>query len=82
MENKVINTGTGQRKIYRIRVQGELDLEWSDWLDAESISIDNGVTAIVGIFTDQPALHSLLSKLRDLGVPLLSVCQVPTEETK
>ena len=69
----------GQPDRYRVRICGELDLEWSDWLCAERIFSDNGFTTIIGIFTDQAALHSLLAKLRDLGVHLVSVSQINTE---
>ena len=72
--------GLGQPVRYRVRIRGELDLEWSDWLSAERIFSDNGYTIIIGLFTDQTALHSLLGKLRDLGVPLVSVCQMNTED--
>ena len=69
----------GKSMTYRISVRGELDLEWSDWLKAESFTVDSGVTTIIGVFKDQPALHSLLGRLRDLGIPLISVCQLHTD---
>ena len=70
----------GKPITYRIRVRGELDLEWSDWLKADSLIVASGFTIIIGVFKDQPALHSMLGKLRDLGVPLISICPVYTEE--
>ncbi|MCY4728578.1 hypothetical protein NYO98_20015 [Nocardioides sp. STR2] len=59
---------------YEIRVQGRLDDRWTAWFDGLDLSrADDGTTALRGPVTDQAALHGLLHKLRDLGVPLLSV---------
>jgi len=59
---------------YEIRVQGGLDRRWTAWLDGMSVTPDaDGTTLIQGQVTDQPALHGLLSRLRDLGLPLISV---------
>ena len=59
---------------YEIRVQGRLDDRWAAWLDGLDLSrTDDGTTVLRGLVTDQAALHGLLHKLRDLGVPLLSV---------
>ena len=59
---------------YEIRVQGRLDDRWAAWFDGLDLSrADDGTTALRGPVTDQAALHGLLHKLRDLGVPLLSV---------
>jgi hypothetical protein len=58
---------------YEIRVQGVLDPGWSAWLDGLRVNSDgHGVTTIAGPLVDQPALHGLLAKVRDLGLPLLS----------
>ena len=60
--------------IYQIRVKGNLDRRWSDWFDGFNIDLDeNDETLLIGSVTDQAALHGLLSKIRDLGLPLLSV---------
>jgi len=60
--------------IYHITVKGNLDLKWSDWFDGFSITPqDNGETLMIGLVVDQAALHGLLAKIRDLGLPLLSV---------
>ena len=62
---------------YEIRVEGMLDECWSDWFDGMHItSHTDGVTAIVGAVTDQAALQGLLAKVRDLGLPLISVRRV------
>ena len=69
--------GLDQPAIYQVRVQGELDEDWSDWLNDLEIHVDEGVTTLMGRVADQPALHGLLVKRRDLGLPLLSVEYVP-----
>jgi hypothetical protein len=62
---------------YEIRVQGGLDGRWSAWFEGLQVSSDDhGVTTIAGPLADQPALHGLLAKIRDLGLPLLSVRQL------
>ena len=59
---------------YQIRVTGHLGREWSDWFDGLSITLeDNGETLLSGPVVDQAALHGLLRKVRDLGLPLLAV---------
>jgi hypothetical protein len=64
----------GGRGIYEIRVSGNLDLRWSDWFDGFAITpADNEETLLIGTVADQAALHGLLHKIRDLGLPLLSV---------
>jgi hypothetical protein len=63
--------------IYEIRLQGHLDGNWSDWLD--NVTTDHcvdGTTLLVGAIADQAALHSLLNKIRDLGIPLILVKRV------
>ncbi len=60
--------------VYQIRVQGVLDESWSDWLDGMTIvPLAHGETLIAGLIRDQAALHGLLNKIRDLGLPLLWV---------
>jgi hypothetical protein len=62
---------------YEIRVQGILDGRWSAWFEGLRITGDElGQTVIVGPVVDQAALHGLLAKVRDLGLPLLSVRQI------
>lgn len=67
--------------IYQIRVRGILDEKWSDWFDGFTI-IPQGddETLLTGPVADQAALHGLLGKIRDLGLPLLSVERVKSEE--
>ena len=59
---------------YEIRIQGRLHDRWSTWLDGLTLSqTDDGTTVLRGPVTDQAALHGLLNKVRDIGLPLLSV---------
>jgi len=65
---------------YEIRVEGMLDEYWSAWFDRmQIISGRHGETVIAGPVTDQAALHGLLAKVRDLGLPLISVHRVGSE---
>ena len=58
--------------VYEIRVRGVLDTEWSDWFDRMTVSPQEvGDTVLVGPVRDQSALHGILAKIRDLGLPLL-----------
>jgi hypothetical protein len=67
----------GKQGIYQIRVQGNLEARWSDWFDGFAITpAGENETLLVGPVADQPALHGLLHKIRDLGLPLLSVQQL------
>jgi hypothetical protein len=60
--------------IYQIRIQGHLGSEWTDWFEGLSITLeDNGETLLSGPVVDQAALYGLLRKVRDLGMPLLSI---------
>ena len=60
--------------IYEIRLKGHLDDRWSDWFGGLTITLeDNGNTLLTGPVVDQAALHGLLKRVRDLGMPLLSV---------
>jgi hypothetical protein len=71
----------GRPRIYRIKVKGDLDRKWSDWFDGFTIaSAVEGETVLTGEATDQAALHGMLNKIRDLGIPLLSVRHIETEE--
>ena len=63
--------------LYEIRVKGHLADRWASWFVGMTISLeDNGETLLTGPVVDQAALHGLLRKVRDLGMPLLSVTRV------
>ena len=74
-----INSGSekAQPLVYQIRIKGHLGRDWTDWLEGLSITLeDNGDTLLTGPVVDQAALYGLLRKVRDLGLPLVSVSQV------
>lgn len=63
--------------LYEIRINGHLDDRWAHWFEGLTITLgDNGDTLLTGLVVDQAALHGLLKKVRDLGMPLLSVNRV------
>lgn len=63
--------------VYQIRITGHLGREWTDWFDGLAITLeDNGDTLLTGPAVDQAALHGVLKKVRDLGMPLVSVTRV------
>ena len=60
--------------VFQIRINGHLDPRWTEWFEGLTITLeDNGDTLLTGPVVDQAALHGLLKKVRDLGMPLLSV---------
>jgi hypothetical protein len=72
-------TSIGTGAVYQIKLKGHLDSSWSQWLNNLSITHEqDGVTRLAGPIPDQSALHGLLIKIRDLGLPLLSVNCIST----
>jgi len=66
--------------VYQIRIECHLDHQWADWFDELSVTTEaDGVTLLSGPVPDQPALYGLLKKVRDLGMPLISVNRVNTD---
>ena len=61
---------------YQIKVKGNLGGDWSDWFDNMTIKSEGAETTITGKALDQPALHGLLARIRDLGLPLISVKRI------
>jgi hypothetical protein len=67
-------------EVYQITVLGHLDSTWSEWFDGLSITlVDSGETILTGPIVDQTALHGVLIKIRDLGLPLLSLTRIEPE---
>lgn len=62
--------------IYRIKLKGGLDEKWADWFDALTVVQQKDETFLTGLVHDQAALHGLLARIRDLGLPLLLVEQI------
>ena len=70
-------TDPSQPMVYQIRLKGHLGRQWTDWFEGLTITLeDNGDTLLTGPVVDQAALHGLLRKVRDLGMPLVSVSPV------
>jgi hypothetical protein len=66
---------------YQIRIRGHLGREWTDWFGGLAITLeDNGDTLLTGPVLDQAALHGLLRKVRDVGMPLISVSLMKEEQ--
>jgi hypothetical protein len=69
-------------RVYQIRIEGHLGSQWTDWFGGLSVTLeDNGDTLLTGPVIDQAALHGLLKKVRDLGMPLVSVIPVELRST-
>jgi len=78
-------TSSGQQNTpgrYEIRLKGHLNSRWSAWFDGLSLTTESdGTTIIQGPVVDQAALHGLLQKVRDVGLPLISVTQIESEQS-
>lgn len=71
----------GGNSTYQIRVKGILDANWSDWFDGFAIMpLECGDTVLAGQVVDQSALHGLLNKIRDIGLPLISLNRLDAKE--
>jgi hypothetical protein len=75
--SEISTGGHHQAGRYEIRLKGHLDSRWAAWFDGLSLTNESdGTTVISGLVADQAALHGLLQKVRDVGLPLVSVTQV------
>lgn len=78
-KNKAIanKNRSDQPMVYQIRIKGHLSSQWTEWFEGLTITLEeNGDTFLTGTVVDQAALHGLLKKVRDLGMPLISVNRV------
>jgi hypothetical protein len=82
MSNK-LNPKKSQPLVYQIRIKGHLGRQWTDWFEGLTITLeDNGETLLTGPVVDDAALHGLLKKVRDLGMPLLSVNRIEPDQAE
>ena len=73
------NPDADQRIVYQIRIKGHLGSQWTNWFEGLTVTLEEeGSTLLSGPVVDQSALHGILKKIRDLGMPLLSVNSVET----
>ena len=72
-----LENDASQPMVYQIRIKGHLGPQWTEWFEGLTITLEeDGDTLLTGTVIDQAALHGLLRKVRDLGMPLLSVNSV------
>ena len=72
-----------QPMVYQIRIKGHLGREWEDWFEGFTLTaMENGETLLTGPVVDQAALYGLLRKVRDVGMPLLSVVCVKSGQAE
>ncbi len=74
-------SGSGSPTRYEIRVEGVLDSRWTAWFEDLQVKSEGSQTVISGLVADQPALHGLLVKVRDLGLCLICVRRLDPDET-
>jgi len=77
------NNETNQPKIFQIRIKGHLGRRWANWFEGMSITLeDNGDTLITGPVADQAALFGMVKKVRDLGLPLISINRLYPDDNR
>jgi hypothetical protein len=82
-DKQIYDEKHNQPQRYEIRIKGHLDDRWAEWFEGLTITLEeNGDTLLTGSVVDQAALHGLLKKVRDLGIPLLSVNLVQSQPKK
>ena len=78
---RVMANDLDQPMVYQIRIKGHLDRRWTEWFGNVTITLeDNGETLLTCPVADQAALYGLLRKVRDLGLPLISVTRAQTDQ--
>jgi hypothetical protein len=79
--SSTFNSETNPHQPLVYQIKGHLGREWSDWFEGLTITaLDNGDTLLIGPVVDQAALHGVLRKVRDVGMPLLSVNRVKSDQ--
>jgi len=81
MNNKM-SVSSNSPAYYRIKLQGHLDSNWSDWFEGMIISCEGANTILTGQLADQAALHGILIRIRDLNLKLLSVEGLEADQEK
>jgi hypothetical protein len=81
-ETQPAGSASGDPARYEIRVAGVLDSRWAAWFNGLQISGQGEETLICGLLADQSALHGVLTKVRDLGLCLISVRRLDTSQTR
>ena len=77
LNNPNPKTHPRQPMVYQIRVKGHLGSQWTEWFGGLTVTLeDDGETLLTGPVVDQAALHGVLRKVRDLGIPLVSVIRI------
>jgi len=74
-------TESDEPTVYQIRLKGHLGDDWTDWFGGLTITAAHGETLLTGPVADQAALHGLLRKVRDVGLPLISVMRLDADST-
>jgi hypothetical protein len=72
----------GRATVYEVRINGRLDARWSEWFEGLEVTSDGGDTLLTGCVIDQAALHGLLRRVRDFGLPLVSVTPLESDPRK
>ncbi len=82
-EKQTIDKKHNQYQCFEIRLKGNLDDRWAEWFEGLTITLEeDGDTLLTGLMVDQAVLFGLLKKVRDLGIPLLSVNLVQSQPKK
>ncbi len=82
-ETRASTEGHDAPELYEIRIKGHLEDRWANWFEGLTITLEeDGETLLTGPVTDQAALHGLLKKVRDLGLPLLSVNRIEPNQSE
>jgi hypothetical protein len=75
----VTSTPSTSPRFYEIRIGGHLEARWATWFDGMTLTADeDGSTVVRGVLADQAALHGILQRLRDAGLPLISITPLDT----